>query len=99
MGSKTYDQAAVRGERERREAALDIVNVEVRRVVGAGDLWVTEYVILYDGKPSYTVSIMEFEGGKVARETQYFGDPFEASAWRSRWVEPMDKGAKPFVES
>jgi hypothetical protein len=42
---------------------------------------------------------MEFEGGKVARETQYFGDPFEASAWRSRWVEPMDKGAKPFVES
>jgi hypothetical protein len=72
---------------------------KVRRVVGTGDLWVTEYVILYDGKPSYTVSIMEFEGGKVARETQYFGDPFEASAWRSRWVEPMDKGAKPFVES
>jgi len=27
----------------------------------------------------------------VARETQYFGDPFEASAWRSRWVEPMEK--------
>src|SRR6266576_3427523 len=49
-----------------------------------------EYVILYDGQPSYTVSIMEFEGGKVARETQYFGDPFEASAWRSRWVEPME---------
>jgi hypothetical protein len=34
---------------------------------------------------------MEFEGGKVARETQYFGDPFEASAWRERWVEPMEK--------
>ena len=64
---------------------------KVRRVIGAGDLWVTEYVILYDGQPSYTVSIMEFEGGKVARETQYFGDPFEASAWRSRWVEPMEK--------
>jgi ketosteroid isomerase-like protein len=27
---------------------------KVRRVVGAGDLWVTEYVILYDGQPSYT---------------------------------------------
>src|SRR6266436_8493367 len=64
---------------------------KVRRVIGAGDLWVTEYVILYDGQPSYTVSIMEFEGGKVVRETQYFGDPFEASAWRSRWVEPMEK--------
>src|SRR6266481_8743202 len=64
---------------------------KVRRVIGRGDLWVSEYVILYDGQPSYTVSIMEFEGGKVARETQYFGDPFEASAWRSRWVEPMEK--------
>jgi len=40
-------------------------------------LWVTEYVLTYDGRPSYTVSIMEFLDGKVARETQYFGDPFE----------------------
>ncbi|MFL5254816.1 MAG: nuclear transport factor 2 family protein, partial [Rhodopila sp.] len=48
----------------------------VRRIIGAGDLWVTEYVITYDGRPSYTVSIMEFRDGKVARETQYFGDPF-----------------------
>src|SRR5579864_8871418 len=43
----------------------------VRRIVGAGDLWITEYVLTYDGLPSYTVSIMEFVDGKVARETQY----------------------------
>ena len=49
----------------------------VRRITGAGDLWVTEYVLSYDGQPSFTVSIMEFLDGKVARETQYFGDPFE----------------------
>ena len=30
----------------------------IRRVLGRGDLWVTEYVISYDGKPSHTVSIM-----------------------------------------
>ena len=47
----------------------------VRRIIGAGDFWVTEYVLTYDGRPSYTVSIMEFLDGKVARETQYFGDP------------------------
>src|SRR3954454_12902523 len=41
----------------------------VRRMIGAGDLWVTEYVLTYDGRPSYTVSIMEFREGKVARET------------------------------
>jgi hypothetical protein len=33
---------------------------------------------------------MEFRDGKVARETQYFADPFEASAWRRPWVERMD---------
>src|SRR3984893_7869096 len=48
----------------------------VRRIVGTGDLWVTEFILTYDGRPSYSVSIMEFLDGKVARETQYFGDPF-----------------------
>src|ERR1700683_3705532 len=38
----------------------------VRRVIGSGDLWITEYILTYDGKPSYTVSIMEFSGDKVA---------------------------------
>ena len=62
----------------------------VRRIIGRGDLWVTEYILTYDGKPSYTVSIMEFRGEKVARETQYFADPFEAAAWRAQWVERID---------
>jgi hypothetical protein len=61
----------------------------VRRIIGAGDLWVTEYVLSYDGRPSYTVSIMEFLDGKVARETQYFGDPFEPGPSRAQLVERM----------
>ncbi len=61
----------------------------VRRITGNGDLWVTEYVLSYDGRPSYTVSIMEFRNGKVARETQYFGDPFEPGPSRAQWVEPI----------
>ncbi|HTI00584.1 MAG TPA: nuclear transport factor 2 family protein [Acidisoma sp.] len=61
----------------------------VRRIIGAGGLWVTEYVLTYDGQPSYTVSIMEFLDGKVARETQYFGDPFEPGPSRAQWVEQM----------
>jgi len=59
----------------------------VRRVLGAADLWVTELVLTYDGLPSYTVSIMELRDRKVARETQYFGDPFEPGASRAQWVE------------
>jgi hypothetical protein len=59
----------------------------VRRIIGSGDLWITEFILTYDGKPSYTVSIMEFRDGKVAHETQYFADPFEAPAWRTQWVQ------------
>ena len=59
----------------------------VRRIIGGGDLWVTEFILTYDGEPSYTVSIMEFRGDKVARETQYFADPFAAPASRTQWVE------------
>ena len=60
---------------------------KVRRITGSGDLWITEYVLTYDGIPSYTVSIMEFLDGKVARETQYFGDPFDPGPSRAQWVE------------
>lgn len=59
----------------------------VRRIVGEGNLWVTEYVIAYGDRRAYTVSIMEFRGGKVSHETQYFADPFDAPAWRAQWVE------------
>ena len=61
----------------------------VRRIIGAGDLWVSEFVLTYDGRPSYTVSIMEFADGKVARETQYFGDPFPPGPSRAHLVELM----------
>ena len=72
-----------------RSAQPDKKRFAVRRIVGAGDLWVTEYVLTYNGRPSYTVSIMEFKEGKVARETQYFGDAFEPGPSRAQWVELM----------
>jgi hypothetical protein len=62
----------------------------VRRIVGTGYLWVTEFILAYDGQPSYSVSVMEFSEGKVVRETQYFGDPFEPGPSRAQWVERMD---------
>ena len=59
----------------------------VQRIIGNGQLWVTEFVLSYDGARSYTVSIMEFCDGKVARETQYFGDPFKPGPSRARRAE------------
>src|ERR1700722_16431748 len=32
----------------------------VLRILGAGDLWVSECIITYDGVPNYSVSIMQF---------------------------------------
>jgi ketosteroid isomerase-like protein len=58
----------------------------VRRIVGKDNLWVSEYMISYGNKRAFTVSIMEFRDGRVAHETQYFADPFEAPAWRAHWV-------------
>jgi hypothetical protein len=59
----------------------------VRKITGAQETWVSEYLLTYDGTPTYTVSIMQFAGDHVIRETQYFADPFEPPAWRSQWVE------------
>jgi hypothetical protein len=48
----------------------------VQRIIGRGDLWVTEFVLTHGGIPSYAVSIMEFRR-RVAKETQYFADGFD----------------------
>ena len=73
-----------------RIAQPSLKRFKVRRIVGAGDLWVTEFILTYDDRPSYTVSVMEFQDGKVVRETQYFADPFEPGPSRARLVERME---------
>lgn len=61
---------------------------QIKRIVGNGNLWITEYTIVYKDQRAFTVSIMEFrDDAKVVHETQYFADPFEAPAWRKQWVQ------------
>lgn len=69
------------GERwESREALRDMQHgfgappaVRVERIRGAGDLWVVETVQTYerDGE-HHTCVVIEFDGGKIARETRYY---------------------------
>ncbi|MGA7029108.1 MAG: nuclear transport factor 2 family protein [Candidatus Acidiferrales bacterium] len=87
-GERTRGRSNIQGQRA---SQPNKKRFSIRRIVGTGELWVTEFILTYDGKPSYTVSIMEFSGDKVARETQYFADPFPAPAFRAKWVERMDK--------
>lgn len=70
-----------------RTAQPNMKRFNVREVRGSGDLWISELILTYDGKPYYVVSIMEFEDGKVAHETQYFGDAFEPGPSRAQWVD------------
>jgi hypothetical protein len=63
----------------------------VQRIISSGDLWVTEFVLTYDGIPSYAVSIMEFREGLVANETQYFADRFDPAPSRAHLVERVDE--------
>ena len=42
-----------------------------------------------DGRPAYSVSVMEFPDGEASRETRYFADPFEPGPSCAQWVEPM----------
>ncbi len=86
-GERTRGRRNIQGQRASQPSNK---RFSIRRVIGSGNLWVTEFILTYDAKPSYTVSIMEFSGVKVVRETQYFADPFPAPAFRSKWVERMD---------
>jgi hypothetical protein len=73
-----------------RTAQPNTKHFTVRRMLGGGDLWISELVMTYDEEPYYVVSIMEFDGVEVVHETQYFGDPFEPGPSRAQWVEHIE---------
>ena len=70
----------------RRRYPATKVDFDVRRVRGRDDVWVVELRARYDGGPwNYGVDILEFRADKVARETIYVMDGWEAPEWRSEW--------------
>jgi hypothetical protein len=57
-----------------------------REIRGGGDLWVAEVTVSYDGgADNFGVSIIELRDGKIARETIYVTEGFEAPEWRAEW--------------
>lgn len=62
------------------------VKFQVRRIRGGGRLWIAENSISYDGGPwMFGCSILEFRGEKIAKETIYIGEGWEAPDWRAEW--------------
>lgn len=59
-----------------------------RRIVSSGDLVVAEATLDYGAPTKYkSVFIFEFRDGKIATETAYWSEPFDAPEWRAAWVE------------
>jgi ketosteroid isomerase-like protein len=57
----------------------------------SGDLGVVEARLDYgDGAEWQAVFVFELRDGKIARETAYWPQPFEAAEWRAQWVERAD---------
>jgi hypothetical protein len=65
--------------------------VAPRRILVEGDLAVVEANLDYgDGASWQAVFVFELRDGRIARETAYWPQPFEAAEWRARWVERFD---------
>jgi ketosteroid isomerase-like protein len=59
-----------------------------RELRAAGDLVVAEATLTYGGDARYeSVFVFELRDGRIARETAYWSEPFEAPEWRAQWVE------------
>jgi hypothetical protein len=61
-GERTRSRRNIQGQRASQPSKKRFA---VRRIIGGGDLWITELIVTYDGKPSYTVSIMEFRDDRL----------------------------------
>ncbi len=62
------------------------VTYEIHEIRGRDDLWIVELSVSYDGgPPSFGVSIHELRGDKIARETIYVAEGWDAPEWRKQW--------------
>jgi hypothetical protein len=72
--------------REWRSRNPGSVSFDIRRIRGAGHIWVAEMTVSYDGgEPRYGVDVLEIRNGKIVRETVYVGEPFDPPEWRAQW--------------
>ena len=71
----------IRGRRNIQESRFVQPNkkrFKVRRIIGSGDLWVTEFVLTYDDIRPTSVSIMEFRDGNGGSRNAIFRRPVRA---------------------
>jgi SnoaL-like domain len=89
------------GERFNREGMLEMQrnfpggppDMNLKRLAGEGDAWVAELESDYGEERGGVLNvcvILEFKDGKIARETRYYAEPFEAPGQRAQWWLPPE---------
>ena len=72
--------------REWRRNLSGSTSVDIREVRGRDDFWVAEILISYDEGPwNFGVSILEFRGDRIARESIYVAEGWDAPERRAQW--------------
>ena len=59
----------------------------VERITGEGDHWFAELTGDYGDDRWFVASLIEFDGPRIARMTDYFGPSLPAPEWRATLVE------------
>jgi ketosteroid isomerase-like protein len=57
-------------------------------VVGAGDIWVVRMPLRYGEDIYHYVGILQLDGGRIRRSTEFFGAPFPANPARAEFTDP-----------
>jgi hypothetical protein len=66
-------------------------SITLRRVTGAGRVWVIEAVNDYGDDLWHVVVVFELgDDGRVIRDTRYYTQSSERPEWRAAWVEPIE---------
>jgi ketosteroid isomerase-like protein len=63
------------------------------KVLGAGDLWVIRMGLRYGEDIAHYVGILELDGGRIRRSTEFFAAPFPANPARAEFTDaaaPID---------
>jgi hypothetical protein len=67
------------------------IRFRLRRISHAGDLWVTENLISYDGSPwMFTTNLLRFRGERIAHEALYVFEGFPPAEFRAEFSTSFD---------
>lgn len=61
----------------------------VHRLLADADEVASEVTVTDGAVTATAITFSKIHNGKIVRQTEYWPDPFEAAAWRAKWVKRM----------